>query len=226
MRTVDTVAAETDVQSAVSPRIAWFSVTILLLVAIMSYLDRQIISLMVEPIKASLGVSDFEIGLLQGVAFGLFYAVFGLPIGWLVDRYSRRKIIYFGMTLWSLAAGACGLASTYTHLLLARFGVGVGEASLSPAAYSMIADLFPPRRLALALGVFATGSSIGGALAYMAGGRADREVRGDGCHGIARCRRAGAVAAGLPRHRAARRRHRRPDVPRSRAGSPAPQARP
>ncbi|MDC7810570.1 MFS transporter [Sphingomonas koreensis] len=170
MRTVDTVAAETDVQSAVSPRIAWFSVTILLLVAIMSYLDRQIISLMVEPIKASLGVSDFEIGLLQGVAFGLFYAVFGLPIGWLVDRYSRRKIIYFGMTLWSLAAGACGLASTYTHLLLARFGVGVGEASLSPAAYSMIADLFPPRRLALALGVFATGSSIGGALAYMAGG--------------------------------------------------------
>lgn len=170
MRTVDTVAAEADVQSAVSPRIAWFSVTILLLVAIMSYLDRQIISLMVEPIKASLGVSDFEIGLLQGVAFGLFYAVFGLPIGWLVDRYSRRKIIYFGMTLWSLAAGACGLASTYTHLLLARFGVGVGEASLSPAAYSMIADLFPPRRLALALGVFATGSSIGGALAYMAGG--------------------------------------------------------
>lgn len=156
--------------SALSTRTAWFSVTILLLVAIMSYLDRQIIALMVEPIRESLQVTDFQIGLLQGVAFGLFYAAFGLPIGWLVDRYSRRKIIYFGMTLWSIAAGACGLASTYWQLLLARFGVGIGEASLSPAAYSMIADLFPPRRLALALGVFATGSSIGGALAYMAGG--------------------------------------------------------
>lgn len=159
-----------DASPPAAPRIAWFSVSILLVVAIMSYLDRQIISLMVEPIKASLGVSDFEIGLLQGVAFGLFYAAFGLPIGWLVDRYSRRKIIYFGMTLWSAAAAACGLASTYWQLLLARFGVGIGEASLSPAAYSMIADLFPPRRLALALGVFAAGSSIGGALAYMAGG--------------------------------------------------------
>lgn len=156
--------------SALSARTAWFSVAILLVVAIMSYLDRQIIALMVEPIRLSLGVTDFQIGLLQGVAFGLFYALFGLPIGWLVDRYSRRKIIYFGMTIWSVAAGACGLASNYWQLLLARFGVGIGEASLSPAAYSMIADLFPPRRLALALGVFATGSSIGGALAYMAGG--------------------------------------------------------
>lgn len=159
-----------DQPSAVSAGTAWFSVTILLVVAISSYLDRQIIALMVEPIRASLGVTDFQIGLLQGVAFGLFYAAFGLPIGWLVDRYSRRRIIYFGMTLWSLAASACGLASTYWQLLLARFGVGVGEAALSPAAYSMIADLFPPRRLALALGVFAAGSSIGGAIAYMAGG--------------------------------------------------------
>lgn len=155
---------------AVSGRTAWFSVFVLLLIAIMAYLDRQIISLMVEPIRSSLHVTDFQIGLLQGIAFGLFYAAFGIPIGWLVDRFSRRKIIYVGMTLWSFAAASGGLASTYWHLLLARFGVGVGEASLSPAAYSMIADLFPPRRLALALGVFATGSSIGGALAYMAGG--------------------------------------------------------
>ncbi len=159
-----------DLNPDVSPSVAWFSIVILLLVAILAYLDRQIISLMVVPIQTSLGISDFQIGLLQGVAFGLFYAVFGIPIGWLVDRYSRRHIIYVGMTLWSLAAAACGLASSYWHLLLARFGVGVGEASLSPAAYSMIADLFPPRRLALALSVFAMGSSIGGALAYMAGG--------------------------------------------------------
>lgn len=153
-----------------SRRLAWTSVSILLIVAILSYVDRQIIALMVGPIKDSLGVSDFQIGLLQGLAFGLFYALFGLPMGWLVDRYSRRTIIYLGMTCWSVAAAACGLANSFWHLLLARFGVGIGEASLSPAAYSMIADLFPPRRLALALGVFATGSSIGGALAYIAGG--------------------------------------------------------
>ncbi|CAN5172731.1 MFS transporter [soil metagenome] len=154
----------------ISPAQSWFSVGIFLFVAILAYLDRLVISLLVEPIRASLHVTDFQIGLLQGVAFGLFYAVFGLPIGWLVDRYSRRTIVYVGMTLWSVAAACCGLASTYTQLLIARFGVGVGEASLGPAVYSMIADLFPPRRLALAVGVFATGSAIGGGIAYMAGG--------------------------------------------------------
>ena len=149
---------------------AWMSVVILLLVGSFAYLDRQIISLMVEPIRASLGATDFQIGLLQGVAFGLFYALFGIPIGWLVDRYSRRNIIYVGMTLWSMAAAACGMAQTYTHLLMARFGVGIGEASLSPAAYSIISDLFPPRRLALAMGVFATGAALGSGLAYVLGG--------------------------------------------------------
>ena len=162
--------ADGEAFSAVSPKVAWLSIAVLMIVSVSSYLDRQIISLMVEPIKETLQVTDFQIGLLQGVAFGLFYAIFGFPIGWLVDRYSRRKIIYGGMTLWSLASGACGLASTYWQLLIARFGVGIGEASLSPAAYSMIADLFPPRRLALAVGIFAASSSIGSSLAYMAGG--------------------------------------------------------
>lgn len=157
-------------QPQVSAQVAWGSILVLLLISILAYLDRQIISLMVEPIKASLGISDFQIGLLQGVAFGLFYAAFGIPIGYLVDKYSRRNVIYIGVTIWSLAAAACGLANSFWQLLLARFGVGVGEASLSPAAYSMIADLFPPRRLSFALGVFAMGSSIGGAIAYAAGG--------------------------------------------------------
>ena len=142
------VAETTDARLPVVPGVAWFRSGIPLIVAIMSYLDRQIIALMVEPIKASLGVTGFEIGLLQGVAFGLFYAAFGLPIGWLVDCYSRSKIIYFSMTLWSVATAACGHSSRYWQLLMARFGVGVGEASPSPAACSMIADLFPPRRLA------------------------------------------------------------------------------
>lgn len=157
-------------EDRVSVRVAWFSVAILMLVAVLSYMDRLIISLMVEPIRASLGISDFQIGLVQGIGFGVFFALFGLPMGWLVDRYSRRTIIYWGMTVWSLAAASCGLAQNFWHLLVSRFGVGIGEASLSPAAYSIIADLFPPRRLALALGVFAAGSSLGAAIAYAAGG--------------------------------------------------------
>jgi MFS family permease len=171
-KTGNAIAGEIEQEhaSGISPGRSWFSVAIFLFVAIFAYLDRLIISLLVEPIRASLHVTDFQIGLLQGVAFGLFYAVFGIPIGWLVDRYSRRTIIYLGMTLWSVAASCCGLASTYWQLLIARFGVGIGEASLGPAVYSMIADLFPPRRMALAIGIFATGSSIGGAIAYMAGG--------------------------------------------------------
>lgn len=151
-------------------RRAWFAVSIFLVVYILSYLDRQVIGLLVEPIKASLGISDFQVGMLQGVAFGLFYAAFGLPLGWLVDRYSRRGVVYFGMTLWSLAAAACGLASNFWQLLIARFGVGIGEASVNPAAYSLFADLFPKRRLALALGVFGAGSMVGSALALIAGG--------------------------------------------------------
>jgi len=149
---------------------AWITVFVLLLVAVFAYMDRQIIALLVGPIKRTYGASDFEVGLLQGVAFGMFFALFGLPIGSLVDRYPRRLIIYLGMTIWSVATAACGLAGTFTHLLVARFAVGIGEASLSPAAYSMIADRFPPGRLAFAIGVFAAGSSIGGALAFMAGG--------------------------------------------------------
>jgi len=150
--------------------VAWTSLGILVLISIVSYLDRQVIYLLVEPIKKDLGLSDFSMGLLQGVAFGLFYAIFAIPVGWLVDRYSRRIIIYLGMTLWSISAATCGLANGFLPLFLARFGVGVGEASLSPSAYSVIGDLFPVRRLAMALGIFATGSAIGSASAYMASG--------------------------------------------------------
>jgi len=149
---------------------AWTTVGILLIASAMSSVDRQIIALLVEPIRKAFGVSDLQVGLLYGLAFGLFYALFGLPIGWLVDRYPRRLIISAGMTCWSLASAACGMAGTYWHLLAARFGVGMGEAALAPAAYSMIADLFPPRRWGLALGVFITGASIGSALAFMGGG--------------------------------------------------------
>lgn len=148
----------------------WPAVIVLLVLCTVSFLDRQVISLMVDPIRRDLGISDFEISLLQGFAFGLFYAVFGLPIGWLVDRASRRWVIYGGVTVWSLAAAACGLAQNWLQLFAARLGVGAGEAALSPAAYSLIADMFPARRLAIAIAVFATGATIGTAAAVAIGG--------------------------------------------------------
>lgn len=136
----------------------------------LSLVDRQILTLMVDPIKQDLQLSDFQIGILQGLVFSVFYGLASLPIGWLVDRFPRRPIIWAGVTLWSLAASACGLAQTYTQLLIARLGVGVGEATLSPAAYSMLADIFPRTALTRALAFLLVGATIGNGLAIALGG--------------------------------------------------------
>lgn len=149
---------------------AWRALPILIVLYAFSLLDRQVLTLMVGPIKRDLGISDFQIGLLQGLVFAVFYSVAAVPIGWLVDRFPRRPIIWAGVTIWAIAASACGLAQTFGALLIARLGVGAGEAALSPAAYSMLADLFRPARLALALSVLMIGSSIGNGLALGLGG--------------------------------------------------------
>lgn len=149
---------------------AWYTLAILTIAAVLSYIDRQLMSLMIVPIQRDLGLSDVQIGLVQGLGFGLFYALFGLPIGWLVDRRSRRGIIYAGMTFWSIATALCGLARSFGQLLVARFAVGVGEAALYPAAFSIIADIFPPRRLAMAVGILASGAAGGAVIAYVGGG--------------------------------------------------------
>src|SRR3546814_12883367 len=107
---------------------AWAMLAVLIGLLILSFIDRQIISLMVDPIRADLGVDDFQISLLQGAAFGIFYVLCGLPIGWLVDRFSRRWVIWAGVTIWSLSTAASGLADSYWMLLIARIGVGEGEA--------------------------------------------------------------------------------------------------
>ena len=143
---------------------------ILLVFTILSYVDRMVLVLLIDPIKRSLLISDFQVSLLQGLAFALCFSLAGLPLGWLADRYSRRWIIYFGITAWSFATAAGGLASSFGELFLARFCVGVGEAALAPAAYTMLADIFPRRQLAAATGVLATGGAIGGGSAVLAGG--------------------------------------------------------
>lgn len=149
---------------------AWLTLGVLVTLGVLSLIDRQILSLMIGPIRADLRITDFQISLLQGISFGLFYAICGLPIGFLVDRLSRRWIIWAGVTIWSLATIASGLSRSFTHLLLARMGIGAAEATLSPAAYSIIADVFPKRRLALVLSIFSTGTTIGSSLAFLLGG--------------------------------------------------------
>lgn len=136
----------------------------------LSILDRLIISLLVEPIRADLQITDFQFSMLLGVSFALFYALFGLPFGWMIDKFSRRRIIFLGVTIWSLATAACGLAAGYWQLFAARIGVGAGEAALGPGAASILSDTFPRERLTFAMTVFGLGATVGGGVAYALGG--------------------------------------------------------
>ncbi len=154
----------------ISPARAWYGVFILVLAYTASFIDRTILSLLVQPIQQDLDLNDTEISLLHGFAFAIFYTLLGIPIARLADRMSRRRIIAIGITVWSLMTATCGLASRFWHLFLSRVGVGVGEAALSPAAYSMIADMFPREQHGRALGVYSTGLYIGSGLAFIIGG--------------------------------------------------------
>ncbi|KGE04513.1 spinster family MFS transporter [Pseudohaliea rubra] len=147
----------------------WYAVGLLTVAYTFSYIDRQILSLMVGPIRADLGISDTQFSLLQGLAFAVLYTALGVPIAWLADRGNRRNLIAVGISVWSLATALCGLTRTFPTLFLARVGVGVGEAALSPAAYSMLTDMFPRERLGRAFGVYASGVFIGIGLSFILG---------------------------------------------------------
>ncbi|TZG26025.1 MFS transporter [Sphingomonas montanisoli] len=150
--------------------ISWIAIGILLMMTILSYIDRNIMSLMVDPIKADLGLDDIQMSLLLGFAFALFYALFSVPMGWAADRFPRRWVIFLGVGGWSLATAACGFAGSFGQLAVARFAVGIGEAALTPAAYAIVGELFPRRRLGLALGILAMGTAAGSAIAFLIGG--------------------------------------------------------
>jgi MFS family permease len=148
---------------------AWYVVLILMIVYIFSFMDRQILGLLVGPIKADLNISDTQMSLLMGFSFALFYTIFGIPLGRLADSKNRVGIIAVGLAIWSFFTAACGLTSKFLTLALARMGVGVGEAALSPSAYSLITDYFRPHRQALAISIYGAGIYIGSGLAYVLG---------------------------------------------------------
>ena len=148
---------------------AWWMLFVLFLLYGFSYIDRLLIAMIVPGIKHGLRLSDVEIGVILGPAFAIFYAIFGVPLGWAADRYPRRWVIFLGVNLWSIATAAGGFAQSFWLLFGSRVGVGVGEASLSPAAFNLLADGFPKKRLTLAISIYQTGIKVGGAVAYSLG---------------------------------------------------------
>ena len=151
-------------------RYAWYVVGVLTLANVSGFLDRQVLSLLVPAIERDLQISDTQMSYLIGLSFSVFYTVLGLPIAWWADRANRRNIMAGGVTLWSLMTMLCGVAASYPRLLLARIGVGVGEATLSAPSVSLIADYFPRERVGMAMSVWSLGTFLGSGLAYFIGG--------------------------------------------------------
>lgn len=150
--------------------VASYSLGLLFVAYIFSFIDRSILALLVGPIREDFGISDFEYSLLQGLAFSLLYAVAGLPLGRLADRYSRKMIISGSVFFWSLATCACGVTKNFGQLFVARMGVGAGEAGLAPPAYSLILDSFRPQHVGYAMSIYKLGVKVGAGIAFIVGG--------------------------------------------------------
>lgn len=155
---------------AISPRVAGYGLFMLTLVYAFNFVDRQILVILQEPIKLEMGLSDAQLGLLSGFSFALVYITAGIPIAYWADRSNRRNIIAAALTVWSGMTALSGLAQNYSQLLLARIGVGIGEAGGSPPAHSMISDYYPPARRGTALAIYSTGVHLGVLLGFLLGG--------------------------------------------------------
>src|SRR5690348_8554757 len=156
--------------SRAQARYAWYVVGVLTLANVSGFLDRQVLSLLVPAIERDLQITDTQMSYLIGVSFSVFYTVLGLPIAWWADRANRRNIMAGGVALWSLMTMLSGMAASYPRLLLARIGVGVGEATQSAPSVSLIADYFPRERVGIAMSVWSLGTFLGSGLAYFIGG--------------------------------------------------------
>jgi MFS family permease len=166
----DITRNDTDDTEYPDVRYAWYVVAVLTLAYVVSFIDRQILGLLVGPIQRDLDIGEKQISLLMGATFAVFYTLFGIPLGRLADTRSRRLIIAAGIAFWSLMTAGCGLARHFWQLALLRVGVGVGEATLSPSAYSLIADYFRPQLRSTAMSVYSMGIFVGSGLAFILGG--------------------------------------------------------
>lgn len=165
-----------------APKRAWSMIAVLTFFYILSLMDRNILSLLIEPIKRDLLLSDVEVSLLYGAAFAIFYALGSLPLGWAADRFNRRGVIFVGVALWSVATCACGLARSFAGLFGARACVGVGEAAIVPASQSMIADSFPPNKMSLPMAIYGAGTKLGIGVSLIVGSALVTLIDPDGRH--------------------------------------------
>lgn len=166
---MSTIKLDKIAAASTSQAYAWYVVGALMFAYIVSGIDRIAITFLVAPIKSEFSLNDFEMGLLMGPAFGIFYALFGLPIGWLADFRSRRNIIVIGIVAWCAMTMACGFAGSFWALFATRIGVGIGEATLSPCALSIISDYHARGQRSLAVSCYMSGSFLGPALAFLFG---------------------------------------------------------
>lgn len=180
------------------PRYAVYGLCVLIVAYVLAFIDRQVLNLLVEPLKRDLGLSDLQVSLLQGPAFGLCLALAGLPIGRLVDTRRRVTVLAVGVAVWSLMAAGCGLAPAYGMLLACRIGVGAGEATMTPSAYSLIGDWFSPKRQGVAAGFYSMGAYVGGGLALILGGALLKHLPASETMPAWRLAFLATAAAGLP----------------------------
>ena len=160
-------------ENAEKPESRWYKhyvLFVLVLVYIFNFIDRNILSILAEDIKADLGIDDAQMGFLYGTVFAVFYAVFGIPLARFADVWTRRSLVSVGLGFWSLMTAASGLARSFSMLAVCRIGVGIGEASASPAAYSMLSDYYPPRVRATVIAIYAAGVYIGAGIGIFLGG--------------------------------------------------------
>jgi MFS family permease len=194
-------AAEPPAEDDRVPGYSWYVLFVLVVVYILNFIDRQILSILAVDIKADLGLTDSQLGFLGGAAFAVFYALFGVPLGRLADRWHRVRLLTIGLALWSAMTAISGLAKNYWQLSLARMGVGIGEASASPTAYSLISDYFPARKRGTALAIYSSGLYIGGGVSLLIGAKIsqvwDAAYPGGGWAGLVGWQ-AAFLAVGLP----------------------------
>lgn len=169
MDQVQQAARDDDAAPPVDPY-AWYVLGVLVIVYVLNFVDRQIITILAPHIKRDLGLDDADIGFLYGTAFAVFYALFGIPLGRLADSWSRVRLLAIGLALWSAMTAVSGFARNGVSLGLARMGVGIGEATASPSAYSLISDLFPKAKRGTALAIYSSGLYVGGGVSLMIGG--------------------------------------------------------
>ena len=157
-------------QEGFSVQYRWYALAVLTIVYIFNFIDRQILVILQESIKEELSLMDWQLGLLSGIAFAMFYVTLGIPIARLADKGNRRNIVALAIATWSAMTALSGAAQNFLQLLLARIGVAVGEAGGSPPAHSMISDIFPPERRATALSIYSMGINLGVLLGFVIGG--------------------------------------------------------